>query len=339
MNAINPGSDPIYKRLYSFPEMVTDVLRSVLPAETLDALNLQSLEKVPASYVGEDFRQRHGDTVWRVQAAGEDGPWAYMLVLLEFQSSNDSTMALRVTEYTTMLHRELLRAKAAEPEDLPPVLPIVLYNGDSPWTAAREVRDLIAPTTPALAPYQPSQRYMLVDVSHAKADYAGKLMQAVAQLEQSGSPKELEQLVPPLTKLLVGSANEELRHAFADWMWWLYTRKRGPNDPATPPPELTLEEASMTLVERIGQWEDQWIRQGFEQGIEQGIEQGKQEQLRHLTEVRFGAETAERLFAAVLRENDPQRLDAIAEAVVRCETAEDLLRQATQGGPATDPNP
>ena len=117
MNAINPGSDPIYKRLYSFPEMVADLLRSVLPAETLNALNLQSLEKVPASYVGEDFRQRHGDTVWRVQAAGEDGPWAYMLVLLEFQSSNDATMALRVTEYTTMLYRELLRAKAAEPED------------------------------------------------------------------------------------------------------------------------------------------------------------------------------------------------------------------------------
>ena len=98
----------------------------------------------------------------------------------------------------------------------------------------------------------------------------------------------------------------------------------------------------MTLVERVGQWEDEWTRQGFEQGVEkgleQGVEKGKREQLRHLTEVRFGTETAERLFASVLRENDPQRLDAIAEAVVRCKTGEELLREVALVGPATDPN-
>ena len=231
MNAINPGSDPIYKRLYSFREMVADLLRSVLPAETLDALDLQSLEKVPASYVGEDFRQRHGDTVWRVQAVGKDSGWAYVLVLLEYQSSTDSTMALRVTEYTTMLHRELLRTKAAEPGELPPVLPIVLYNGEWQWNAARDVRDLIAKTPPALAAYQPSQRYMLVDVRHAKADYAGELMQAVAQLEQSRSPKDLAQVAQLLTKLLGSSANEELRHAFAAWLWVLYTQKQSSDEP------------------------------------------------------------------------------------------------------------
>ena len=94
----------------------------------------------------------------------------------------------------------------------------------------------------------------------------------------------------------------------------------------------------MTLAERVAQWPDQWIRQGREQGIEQGVEKGKRELLRRQTEVRFGTETAERLFASLGRENDPQRLDAIAEAVVRCETAEELLRQATHGGPATNPN-
>ena len=70
MDEINLGSDPIYKRLYSFAEMVADLLRSVLPADTLDALNLDTLDKVPAAYVGDDFRQRHGDTVWQVRAAG-----------------------------------------------------------------------------------------------------------------------------------------------------------------------------------------------------------------------------------------------------------------------------
>ena len=155
MDEIKATSDPIYKRLYSFPDMVADLLCSVLPGEVLEKIDLDSLEKVPAEYVGDNFRQRHGDTVWRVRAPGAEGGWAYVLVLLEFQSSIDPTMALRVNEYTVMLYRELLRAKVVKPGALPPVLPVLLYNGDSPWSAALDVRDLIVETGPALAAYQP----------------------------------------------------------------------------------------------------------------------------------------------------------------------------------------
>ena len=61
MNGIRPTSDPIYKRLYSFAEMVADLLRSVLPVAALEALDLGSLDKMPASYVGDDFRAGAGD--------------------------------------------------------------------------------------------------------------------------------------------------------------------------------------------------------------------------------------------------------------------------------------
>ena len=216
-----PGSDPIYKRLYAFPEMVADLLRSVLPADALGTLNLSTLDKVPASYVGDDYRQRHGDTVWRVQRAGR---WTYVLVLLEFQSSSDATMALRVLEYTAMLYRELLRRKLAEPGRLPPVLPIVLYNGESPWGAKRNIGELIEEPGPALLPYQPSQRYAMVDERHAKADYAGELTQAVALLEQSGLPADLARVAAVLADLVGGPDADELRCAFADWMWVLFRR-------------------------------------------------------------------------------------------------------------------
>ena len=92
----------------------------------------------------------------------------------------------------------------------------------------------------------------------------------------------------------------------------------------------------MTLEERVARWPDEWIHQGIEQGRKQGRQrgvaegrrQGQRELLRRLAEARFGPRTADRLFAALRREDDPLRLDAIALAVVRCETGDELLRQA-----------
>ena len=335
MKKINPTSDPIYKRLYAFVEMVADLLCSILPADTLEALDLRSLEKVSTDYVGDDFHQRRGDTVWRVRAAGTDSGWAYVLVLLEFQSSSDATMALRVNEYTVMLYRELLRTKVVEPGQLPLVLPVVLYNGESRWTAANDVRDLIVSAGPALAAFQPSQRYLLLDLRRAKADYAGKLTDAVTRLERSSTPKDLLEVKRILARLLHRPDQRELRRAFADWLWALEKRLQDPGEQAAPPPpNLTLEDIGMTLEERVARWPEPWI----ELGERRGIVQGKQEQLRRLTEARFGAPTAQRLFASLQAEDDPQRLDEIAVAVVRCETGDELLRQAASGGLGANPD-
>ena len=70
--------------------------------------------------------------MWRLRARGAGG-WLHVLVLLEFQSTTDSAMALRVLEYTALLYGEMLRRGVARPGALPPVVPVVLYNGDSPW--------------------------------------------------------------------------------------------------------------------------------------------------------------------------------------------------------------
>ena len=94
----------------------------------------------------------------------------------------------------------------------------------------------------------------------------------------------------------------------------------------------------MTLEERVASWPEQWRQRGIEEGIEQGMERGieqglaqQRERLRQQAEARFGARTAERLFASLRREDDPRRLDAIAVAVVRSETGEELIHQARQG--------
>ncbi|WP_148087268.1 Rpn family recombination-promoting nuclease/putative transposase, partial [Pigmentiphaga humi] len=68
------------------------------------------------------------DMLWRVRS--RHGDWVYVYLLLEFQSRSDPYMALRALTYVGLEYEDILRHKGAQGDGrLPPMLPIVLYNG------------------------------------------------------------------------------------------------------------------------------------------------------------------------------------------------------------------
>ncbi len=139
--------DSSYKFLFSNPELVRDLIIGFVPDEWLHSLDYSTLEKIPDSYVSEDFRHRCDDVIWRVKVADE---WVYLYLLIEFQSSIDKYMALRMMVYQGLLYQDLIkRNEILKDGRLPPVLPIVLYNGKSRWSAVHDVFDLI-PTVPGV---------------------------------------------------------------------------------------------------------------------------------------------------------------------------------------------
>ena len=85
----------------------------------------------------------------------------------------------------------------------------------------------------------------------------------------------------------------------------------------------------MTLEARGGMAEA-YIRQGRAEGINLGRAEGIAQQrglLRRQAAARFGAATAARLARALAAETDPEPLAAVGEAIVRCATADELLRE------------
>jgi len=96
---------------------------------------------VAGSYVSADLREREDDIIWRVRWGPQ---WLYLYLLLEFQSTVDRYMAIRLMVYVGLLYQSLIQARRLPRSGLlPPVVPIVLYNGRRPWTAPRTVTPLI----------------------------------------------------------------------------------------------------------------------------------------------------------------------------------------------------
>jgi predicted transposase YdaD len=88
--------DASYKLLFSAPELVRDLVLGFIPDDWLHGLDYGTLEKLPGSYVTDDFRHRADDVVWRVKV---DESWVYLYILIEFQSSVDPYMAVRMMVY------------------------------------------------------------------------------------------------------------------------------------------------------------------------------------------------------------------------------------------------
>ena len=153
---------------------------------------------------------------------------------------------------------------------LPPVLPIVIYNGRGPWTAPTDVADLLAATEAALAPYQPSQRYFLLDEARTRPAELppGNLVSALVALETTRDRQEIERHLRTLIDLLAGQDDDELRRAFSAW-----TRQAlmpAPFRATETEPLAQLEEVRTMLAETVREWTKDWVAQGREEGREEG---------------------------------------------------------------------
>ena len=252
-------NDASYKLLFSAPELVRDLVMGFIPDQWLHSLDYSTLEKVSGSYVTDDLRHRADDVVWRVRAEGE---WVYLYILIEFQSTVDPFMAVRMMTYVGLLYQDLIRAKDVLPHrKLPPVLPIVLYNGDAKWTAATDVAALIPKVPGLVSQYMPKLEYLLIDQSqYTEADLSEleNLVAAVIRFEHSENPTVLLRLIDLLSNWLEG--NPELKRTFAIWIRAVLLRQS--KSTLVLPQVQDLKELKMTLAKSFDAWAQQHEQKG-----------------------------------------------------------------------------
>ena len=361
--------DAAFKRWFDHKRMVEDLLRGFAPAAA-EALDFATLEQLPAEYADDDLSRSRADAVWRVRFREAPAGWLYLLVLLEFQSTVDRHMAARILAYTARMHLKLIRGgELPAGGKLPPVLPVVIYNGERRWWAPVEVGETIASVGPALGPFQPRQRYLLIDEHALRVEDlpTDNVVSAQIELEQ-GSIPELGPVLQRLSVLLSGSEHASLRRAFAELTRHMVSR----NAAARSHPELAsalraAEEAGglsamgSLLATRIDEYIEAGIAKGIKERLAQGvpessaeflaesvakaIERGRAESLEQglwrqramlvrWASRKFGAGTESRLTALLLEVADTERLAEIGDLVIDCaDGAEFLARveEAAQG--------
>lgn len=242
-----PNHDATYHQLYSHPPMVADLVRQFVNEPWVEDLDFTQMERVNAKFTVQNLPKRRGDIIWKIPT--KSGTFIYLLMLLEFQSKTDRLMILRTIIYSCLLWLQLVHEKKISSDGLlPPVFPVVVYNGDPPWLTPVDLHDLIGlPENSSLWNFQPSGRFYLVDESqypHEDLQQKDSLSALIFRLEQCHNPEVLPELATELvTWISQRQEFKELEGIVADMLWYAMANLSG-EKPTTP-------EFPHNLMERI----------------------------------------------------------------------------------------
>lgn len=317
--------DPGYKKLFSQPRMVEDLLRGFVGQPWIDDLDFSTLEQINRHFVTPQLGWRESDLIWRARFRNN---WLYVVILLEFQSRPDRYMALRMCTYLCLLYLDLIQQKQIpRRHKLPPVLPIVLYNGRRRWRYPASLSQLID-TLPGLAPYQPDFEFLLLDENRypdSALNLPQNIVAALFRLEHSREPHDILAVLRAVLEELQQHP-DRVDAALLAWLKPLLVRAQFPEQQLGEIDQLY--EVEPMLAERIQAWTQQWKQEGFEQGLERGLEQGERQTYIRLTHMRFGAAVADRLTLLLVDIHSSEQLAQIGEWVVQCSSGTELLIQA-----------
>ncbi len=314
--------DNAYKFLFSHARMVEDLLKGFVREQWVGQLDFATLEKVNGSYVSDDLRGREDDVIWRVRWGEE---WLYVYLLLEFQSSVDQWMAVRIMTYVGLLYQDLVRTGQIDSAaKLPPVLPVVLYNGEASWNAATDIGLLVQDIPGGLGRYRPRLRYLLLaerDFRDEDLESLNNLVAALFRLENSRNPEQLLQVVTSLLQWLGEPGQDSLRRAFTVWFGRVLfpAHFAEENQPAIE----ELHEVKTMLAERVKEWNRQSMEKGMQKGLQQGLRQGARQILVRQLETKFG--TIPNEIAHRLEQADEEQIMQWSERILTADSLGDVF--------------
>lgn len=317
--------DNAYKLLFSEPAMVRDLLLGFLGEEWVHELDFSTLQRLGSEYVADTLRDRESDVVWKVQWKGET---LYLLLLIEFQSTVDAFMVVRMLSYISLLYQDIIKQdeQIKRSRQLPPVLPLIVYMGTKPWNTPLKMSDLIAPNVPKmLKNYQPDLQCWLLDEQHCiiKDVEPSNLVLPLIVLEQSQELSVASATVAQLVKLLSAPHWDSLRRAYLVYLKRILKAKT-----MLPDVELdNLNEVQKMLDNRVDIWmknaEEKGMEKGMEKGISRGISEGELAVIKRQLTKRFGSLTAEHLH--ILHSKSDEELLDISERLLDAHCIEDIM--------------
>ncbi|MGE8548762.1 MAG: Rpn family recombination-promoting nuclease/putative transposase [Alcaligenes sp.] len=253
--------DTFYRSLFDEPLVLHDFIAHCLPDELGERIEQDSLQSLSTCFSQADRPARQADMAWSLSLKGGQR----LLLLLEHQSRSDRSMALRMRSYGTLLHE---RHHHNEPTaQLPPILPVVLHTGDTPWSAATDVQTLQPNIPPWLQRYNPAQAFLLIEQKQLLLNQSlppQAIITPIFRLQHLQSMDELRECLHTIARLTHPIEHARLRRLLSSWVQHVVLPLHLPH--LDTPLIHSFEDIDAMINYEERNWEVRWMKQGEVQG-------------------------------------------------------------------------
>ena len=194
-------------------------------------------------------------------------------------------------EYVNQLALQITREKKKPdlPEGrIPPILPIVLYNGLQKWNAATDAADCFIEPPGGLEIFKPRLRYLLLDAHRLEMSRTKEIRnfaEAIFRMETNHDKADMFAIIKALAGMLCAPELKSLRRAFNVWVKGLLKRHDQYNRIAETVDGINdiFEEYDMAEAAYAN-----WFAEYEKKGLKEGFQKGEAKLLIRQLSRRFG---------------------------------------------------
>ncbi len=277
--------DKLFKQIEQIKENAADLIRGIFPADIIAALDLNTLEPDPTSYVDERLSEHFSDLVYNCFQSSEEQE-VKITLLFEHKSSQPKHIHVQLLRYMVNIWDR--QEKNRETPSL--IIPVVFYHGRKKWEVY-PMQSYFTSQNQLFSRFIPDFDYILSDL-HDYSDEAIKnkmfdrdINKALITLfKYVFDAQGLRDHLKHIFRLLKDRfAEEESQTVIVAILKYLYYNLEDvePKDFFKNISEISTDakEVSMTLAYKL---KKEGLQEGLQKGIREGLQEGRQEDARNM---------------------------------------------------------
>jgi len=278
----------LFLKIFKDKENTKDFLREHLPHGVLEHAHLDSLYLENVSYLDDNLRKHFSDLVFSVRMGYEEFSAAKVYLLFEHKSSPEPLVGMQILRYMALQWKEMYDQGQTVGGKLPPIIPIVIYQGRGTWQARASFQDLVEMPSKAFREFVPDFTFAFFNIGkldEGKVQENVVLKFYVALIKALDSP-QLRELLPQLTQGLYESLGQRTALEYIEIFFKYLVNSTEIVDKKDYAKALDkLPEGGDKIMTTLA---EEWKQEGREEGEQIGAIKNSQEMLIAAFHNRFG---------------------------------------------------
>lgn len=155
--------DKLFKETLGHLEVAKSFLHHYVPSEIMNIVDEDTLYLEKDSFIDKDLKERFSDLLFSANIFDREG---YIYFLFEHKSYTDKSIVFQLLKYMAEIwNTRLLKENT---EELPLIIPLVIYHGESDWNIETTLSGMIKgykELPDDVKKYIPDYEYFIYDLS------------------------------------------------------------------------------------------------------------------------------------------------------------------------------